>query len=84
VDGDGLPDLLLGIPGHDGVGTDAGAAQVRRGYDGALLHTWLGAAALDEFGGAADAAGDVNGDGHGDVLVGAYRSDATTSNGGRA
>ncbi len=84
VDGDGLPDLLIGIPGHDGVGTDAGAAEARRGFDGALLHTWLGEAALDEFGSAVAAAGDVDGDGQDDVLVGAARNDTLFSNGGRA
>ena len=36
-----------------------------------IRHTFIGANANDEFGSAFCAAGDVNGDGHGDVIIGA-------------
>jgi MYXO-CTERM domain-containing protein len=47
VDGDGLDDLLVGLPGHDGGGANAGAAQLVRGsgprdLDGDGVGDWDG------------------------------------------
>jgi FG-GAP repeat len=84
IDGDGLPDLLVGAPGDATLGSDTGAAEARRGFDGALLHSWLGEAGGDEFGVAVARVGDVNADGHDDALIGAYRCDAIFLGGGRA
>ena len=77
VDGDGLADLLIGAHGQDDGGKDAGAAYI-------VLGPASGGFALDEAdarllgpadggyaGYALAAAGDVNGDGHADVIVGA-------------
>ena len=79
VDGDGLPDFLLGAPGVDAAGIDSGAAEVRAGSDGSLLLVVVGSSA-GEYLGSVAAAGDVDGDGRDDVIVGAASSDA----GGRA
>jgi hypothetical protein len=51
-DGDGLEDLLVGAPKHDGpAGADAGRATLHAGRDGSLLHAFDGQAAGDELGG---------------------------------
>jgi len=84
VDDDGFPDLLVGAGGDDTAGTEAGAAFVYSGRTGALLWSWQGQEAGEEFGDSADGAGDVNGDGHADVIVGAYRHDGVGANSGRA
>ena len=75
VDGDGLRDLILGSPRHDDAYLDAGAAYVYRGQPNGLSNTpvWstFGAGAGAQFGYAVSSAGDVNGDGFEDVLIGA-------------
>jgi Ca2+-binding RTX toxin-like protein len=68
VNGDGSPDLLVGAPGQD---VEQGQAFVFSGADGSLLLT-LDNPTLDgfQFGIAVAGAGDVNGDGSPDLLVG--------------
>lgn len=83
ADGDGLPDLVVGAPGDDTFGTDAGRAFLMSGLDGHVLHEWFGESALDEFGLDVDGGGDVDGDGLADVVVGAYRHDAAGTDAGR-
>ena len=86
VNGDGYADVIVGAPTTRG-GADAGAAYVYFGGPGAddvADLTLLGAAAGDYFGCAVAGAGDVNGDGYGDVIVGAYGNDAGGAAAGRA
>lgn len=75
VDNDGYDDIILGAYGHDPAsGTDAGGAFVFYGSStglGSSPWTAEGSAGGDLFGGAVSDAGDVNGDGYDDVLVGA-------------
>jgi hypothetical protein len=72
VDGDGRPDLIVGSPGDNNTGLSAsGSARVISGATGATLHTFNGLAAADGFGGAVAGAGDVDGDGRADLIVGA-------------
>jgi len=71
VDGDGRDDLIVGAPWDDGAGTDAGLARVYSGATGAVLFTFKGAGAGDRLGWSCAGAGDVNGDGRADLIVGA-------------
>ena len=61
---DGIPDVIASAPG-------GGYAKVYSGRDGRLLRTYKAENAGDEFGRHVAGIGDVNGDGYGEVLVGA-------------
>ncbi|MCH7879867.1 MAG: FG-GAP repeat protein, partial [candidate division Zixibacteria bacterium] len=84
VNNDGFADLIVGGPGNNAGGGNAGRAYVYSGQTGALLHTFTGEAAVDFFGFSVSGAGDVNNDGFADLIVGAYRNDAGGSDAGRA
>ncbi len=79
LDGDGLPDLLIGAHGDDGAGTAAGAAYLAFSPSSGTIpldepqYKLLGEAAGDEAGFAVAPAGDIDGDGAPDLLVGAYK-----------
>ncbi len=85
VDGDGLDDLLVGVP-HDGaMGSEAGAAHLvlgsslRGGTDLSLDEadaTFHGTSEDDLTGASVDMGGDVNGDGYADILIGAPAADS--------
>jgi hypothetical protein len=72
VDRDGLCDVILGAPGDDNNGIDCGSARVMSGATGLLLFSFDGDDAGDDFGNAVASAGEVNGDGHADLIVGAF------------
>src|SRR4051812_34211689 len=88
VDSDGVHDVILGAPqgwlSCDGRETGPGHAYVRSGATGALLLTLTGTAARGHFGAAVASAGDVNGDNHGDLLVGAPCAGASGPQSGAA
>ncbi len=76
----GLPDLTGDGLGELGIGgpyvtklqmQKSGVAVVVNGATGIVLHAWSGWSARDAFGSAIACAGDVNGDGTDDVIVGA-------------
>jgi hypothetical protein len=75
VNGDGFDDVVVGAGGYDHGQTDEGKAFVFHGSAGGLSHTpnWTGESnqALAGFGYSVAGAGDVNGDGYDDVIVGA-------------
>jgi hypothetical protein len=89
INGDGYDDLLIGAPSSDASGrTDAGQVYVIFGkaggfpvalapatLDGSNGFRILGAASGDAAGASAASAGDVNGDGFDDILVGASSAD---------
>ncbi len=74
VNGDGYADVIIGAPYFDAATADAGQAAIHLGTANGLapIAAWLvhGEEASARLGTAVAAAGDVNGDGYGDVLVG--------------
>jgi hypothetical protein len=81
TDGDGLADLLLGVYDQYEGGAYAGAAYLVRGPVTGILDLSLadaklvGEAAFDFAGQSVSGAGDVDGDGHDDLLIGATGHD---------
>jgi len=94
LDGDGLADLLLGADNADDVDLSSGKVYVVLGADVAAGGTFdlptvahaelLGEAFLDQAGRAVAWAGDVDGDGLPDVLVGADSNDEGGDSAGQA
>ncbi|MFT7620383.1 MAG: hypothetical protein ACI97A_004040 [Planctomycetota bacterium] len=84
VNGDGFDDLIVGAHRDDNNGAESGSATVFSGQDGSILHTFNGSSVGDFFGSSVSGAGDVNGDGFGDIIVGASRDDPNGGNSGSA
>ncbi|MCP5086733.1 MAG: hypothetical protein GY952_08035, partial [Rhodobacteraceae bacterium] len=94
VNGDGLDDLIVGAHGDDPNGYDSGASfvvygktsgasielsDVEAGIGGFVIN---GVSADDYSGVSVSSAGDVNGDGFDDLIVGAWRDDPNGNNSG--
>jgi len=75
VDGDGLSDVLIGGYLNSAGGIAAGVARIYRGLPGTALYSLHGSAVKDQLGFAVGAAGDVDGDGRADLVVGARFAD---------
>ncbi|MBL0921845.1 MAG: FG-GAP repeat protein, partial [Phycisphaerales bacterium] len=84
VNGDGFADLIAGARTDDNNGPESGIARVFCGATGAVLHTFEGDGAGDQLGWSVSGAGDVNGDGFDDVIVGAPFDDNNGANSGSA
>jgi len=80
--GDGVEDLLVGLTNDFGTYSDNGAVRIFSGVDGAPLEQLLSKIPGDQFGRAAAAAGDIDGDGVMDFVCGAYSGDEAFSNTG--
>ena len=84
VNGDGISDLGVGAVGNDTGGTSAGQVQLFNGANGALLFSVDGDAPFDGLGRSVAAAGDLDGDGYDDVVLGAPGNDTTAADAGQA
>lgn len=90
LNGDGYSDLIVAVPSFNGAaGTGTGRAYLYHGGAGtpsiSVRGTIEGEAAGDALGQSVDGAGDVNGDGYEDVIVGApYADVGATANVGKA
>lgn len=81
VNGDGYDDIIIGAPQNGFAGTYAGRAYIY--YGGINVNSiadviLTGEAANNFFGFSVSSAGDVNGDGYSDVMVGAYGYSSNT------
>ncbi len=90
VNGDGFDDVIVGASGADPNGYDSGSSYVvfgkASGFDTTLNLSSLdgnngflvaGVSAGDNLGLSVSSAGDVNGDGYADVIIGAYSTDVS-------
>ena len=87
VNGDGYADVLVGAPSFDGVVTDEGRVSLFLGGASGLaaMPAWLTSGqALSNYGSSVASAGDVNGDGFSDVVLGAPEHDNGSNDEGRA
>ena len=84
VNGDGYSDVIVGAPNYDSGQTDEGKAFAYLGSAGGLAATPAWTAEIDQanayFGWGMSSAGDVNGDGYSDVIIGAVVFDTTVQN----
>jgi hypothetical protein len=90
VNGDGYSDVMIGAPYHFAGGAETGVAWLSLGSSTGLddIEKWqnrdIGDNPGDNFGWSVATAGDVNGDGYADVIVGAPHHTDTSSQQGRA
>ena len=78
ADGDGIPDVAAGGPSGSGV------AYIYSGRDGRILQSFKSTRSDELFGNHISAAGDVDGDGHADLIIGAPGRDGESTNAGHA
>jgi hypothetical protein len=84
VDGDGLPDVYASDWSNAAKGPSTGRVYIHSGKDGHQLFTFTGETASDGFGTSPSVAGDVDGDGHADAIVGAWQYSGAAVGAGRA
>jgi hypothetical protein len=83
VDKDGVPDAYASDFPNRAKGPSTGRVYVHSGKTGARLLTLTGEGAGEGFGTSASTAGDIDGDGHADLAVGAWQYSAHAMSAGR-
>jgi FG-GAP-like repeat/TPR repeat/FG-GAP repeat len=84
MDGDGVSEIFASDWSNDAHGLSTGRVYVYSGRTGKPLYTFTGENAGDGFGTSASVAGDVDGDGRADLIVGAWQYGQAAISGGRA
>jgi FG-GAP-like repeat/FG-GAP repeat len=84
VDGDGVPDIFASDWSNAAKGPGTGRVYVYSGRTGQRLYTFTGATPGEGFGTTHSVAGDVNGDGRADLIVGSWQYSGAAQSGGRA
>jgi len=84
MNGDGVPDVYASDWANTAKGPSTGRAYVHSGADGRHLLTLTGETAGEGFGTSPSVAGDVDGDGFADLIVGAWQYSREAIGAGRA
>jgi tetratricopeptide repeat protein/FG-GAP repeat protein/VCBS repeat protein len=84
VDGDGVPDVYASDWSNSAKGPSTGRVYVHSGKDGHRLLALTGETAGEGFGTSPSVAGDVDHDGHADLIVGSWQYAGAAISGGRA
>ena len=84
MDGDGVPDVYASDWSNSAKGQSTGRVYVHSGKDGHRLFAFTGDTAGEGFGTSPSLAGDVDGDGHADLIIGAWQYAGAALSGGRA
>lgn len=83
VDADGTPDIYASDWANAALGQGTGRVYIHSGATGKRLYTWTGEAAGDGFGIGVSDAGDVNLDGHADIITAAWQHGSEAPSGGK-
>jgi hypothetical protein len=83
LDGDGVSDYVVGGRSASVGALASGIVRAYSGIDGSTLYTWAGGFS-EQLGWSVDIAGDVNGDGHDDVVAGAFTANGNGAESGAA
>jgi hypothetical protein len=84
INGDGVSDVYASDFSNSAKGPSTGRTVVHSGKDGRPLLTLTGETAGEGFGTSPSVAGDVDGDGYADLIVGAWQYGVAAPSGGRA
>lgn len=84
VDGDGIADIYASDWRNDAKGPSTGRVYIYSGRTGQHLYTLTGEGRGDGFGTSPSVAGDIDGDGHSDLIVGAWQYGKVVAGAGRA
>ena len=83
VNADGVDDVFASDWANSAKGPSTGRVYVHSGKDGSRLHAWTGDTAGEGLGTTHSIAGDVDGDGFADLVVGAWQYSGAARGGGR-